>query len=116
MHRIFQHLRRDHTRLAQLLDLLGRQLDLFHVGVEPELDLLIDVLDYMENYADCVHHKAEDKLFELYVNDHPEDGALIEEVQVQHKTLVEMTRGFRHPGPRERRDENRCACAFLGVG
>jgi hemerythrin-like domain-containing protein len=96
MHRILQHLRRDHTRLAQLLDLLGRQLDLFHGGVEPELDLLIDVLDYMENYADCVHHKSEDKLFDLYLSEHSEGRALIEDVKGQHKTLVGMTRSFRH--------------------
>jgi len=96
MHPILQHLRRDHTRLVQLLDLLGRQLDLFHGGAEPELELLIDVLDYLENYADCVHHKSEDKMFDLYLAEHGEEKALIEEVMGQHKTLVEMTRSFRH--------------------
>ena len=111
MHPIFQHLHRDHSRLSQVLDLMGRELDLFHAGQQPELELMIDVLDYLEKYADCVHHKAEDAIFDLYLSKHAERKDLVEEVEGQHKTLVEMTRAFRHAlegimqGAVQRRDE-----------
>ncbi len=111
MHRIFQHLHLDHTRLDQVLDLLGRQLDLFHAGQQPELELMIDILDYVEQYADCVHHKAEDAIFDRYVAGHAEHKGLVDEVEGQHKTLIEMTRSFRHAlegimqGAVQRRDE-----------
>jgi len=95
MHPIFQHLHRDHTRLSQVLDLMGRQLDFFHVGQQPELDLMIDVLDYLEKYADCIHHKSEDAIFERYLAGTGKHRALVEEVMGQHKGLVDMTRSFR---------------------
>ncbi|MGD2081331.1 MAG: hemerythrin domain-containing protein [Chromatiales bacterium] len=111
MHRILQHLHRDHLRLAQLLDLMEHQLDLFHAGDEPELDLLIDMLDYLENYADCVHHRAEDLIFDAFDAEHPGHRAVIEELEAQHTRLSEMTRTFRHAlegivqGSVQRRDE-----------
>ncbi len=111
MHPIFQHLHRDHTRLSQVLDLMGRQLDLFHAGQQPELELMIDVLDYLEKYADCVHHKAEDAIFDLYRAGHAEQKILVDEVQDQHRSLIDMTRAFRHAlegimqGAVQRRDE-----------
>ena len=111
MHRILEQLHRDHLRLTQLLDLMERQLDLFHEGEEPEFELLIDMLDYLENYADCVHHRAEDFIFDAYGADHPEHRAVIDELESQHHTLSEMTRKFRHAlegimqGAVQRRDE-----------
>ena len=111
MHRILQHLHRDHLRLSQLLDLMERQLDMFHEGEEPEFDLLIDMLDYLENYADCVHHRAEDLIFDAFDADHPEHHAVVQDLEAQHARLSEMTRSFRHAlegivqGAVQRRDE-----------
>jgi hemerythrin-like domain-containing protein len=53
----------DHNKFSQLLDLLEAQVDAFHRGDRPNYDLMGDIVFYMRNFADCVHHPREDVAF-----------------------------------------------------
>ena len=53
----------EHIKFVGLLDLLQREIDTFRGGETPHYDLMIDILNYLRDYADCVHHPREDIAF-----------------------------------------------------
>ena len=55
--------RDEHVRFERLLDLLENQLNCFHQGVRPDYGRMLDVMRYMRQYADAVHHPREDLAF-----------------------------------------------------
>lgn len=95
MHDMLKKLHQDHAQLNRLLLLLGGQLDRFCCGGESEYDLLIDLLDYMGNYADCVHHPAEDRLFEALKQRTDEGRTAVDALMEQHRQIAVLTREFR---------------------
>jgi hemerythrin-like domain-containing protein len=88
-------LRKDHGQFARLMSLLEKELDRFHEGDEPAFDLLIDLLDYIGNYADCVHHPCENWLFQLLQQRTDEGKEVVTELMAQHDTLAQLTKEFR---------------------
>ena len=78
---------RDHANFAVLLDLLERQLDLFHQGESPDYELMSDIMFYMTHYTDQVHHPREDLAFARIREREPEMEALVDELIAQHATL-----------------------------
>jgi len=59
---LLDKLRRDHVNLSRLLDLLSAQLDALRAGHESDFDLKIEMLDYIEHYAEQHHHPTEDRI------------------------------------------------------
>jgi hemerythrin-like domain-containing protein len=64
MNRLLNRLAEDHARLARLMTLLEGLLDRFHEGLEPDYELMCELMEYMIDYADQVHHPSEDLIFE----------------------------------------------------
>ncbi|MEA3276744.1 MAG: hemerythrin domain-containing protein [Pseudomonadota bacterium] len=94
MTRLLDHLNQDHRHLSRLLNLLDKLLDLFHEGTEPDYELMCEMLEYMENYADQVHHPTEDLIFErmrAYGNEH---RPILDVLMNQHQVLSEMSKNF----------------------
>ena len=91
-----KNLRQDHAQISRLMNLLERELNRFHNGDEPAFDLLIDLLDYIGNYADCVHHPTENWLFQLLQERTVEGQTVVRELTDQHVTLASLTKEFRH--------------------
>ena len=60
MHEILKSLHEDHVNLMRLLTLVRRGLrdEPTHDG-DVDYNLILDVLDYIENYADAIHHMRE---------------------------------------------------------
>jgi len=48
---------------SRLLDLLERQVAAFQVGEQPNYDLMLDIIHYLRNYPDRVHHPQENVAF-----------------------------------------------------
>ncbi|MCP4997034.1 MAG: hemerythrin domain-containing protein [Gammaproteobacteria bacterium] len=93
MHKILERLYREHTNLNQILDLLDAQLNAFNRGDSPDYDLLIELLDYTETFADQMHHPLEDL---IYARVNPgEEHAVFDRLQSEHQSLVQFTRKFR---------------------
>ena len=82
MSQLLEKLRHDHENLARLLDLLSAQLDDLYAGDESNFDLKIEMLDYIEHYAEQYHHPAEEKINEKIFRKEPLQ---------QHKSLQEPT-------------------------
>jgi hemerythrin-like domain-containing protein len=97
MNRLLEKLHRDHINLGQLLDLLSAQLDALFAGHESDFDLKIEMLDYIEHYAEQHHHPAEDMLNELAFGkpELKEHQALHERVLREHEGLLGLARYFR---------------------
>ncbi len=78
---------RDHANFAVLLDLLERQLDLFHAGESPDYDLMSDIMFYMTHYTDLIHHPREDLAFARIREREPGVETVVDELSAQHSEL-----------------------------
>ena len=97
MSQLLEKLHRDHVNLAHLLDLLSAQMDALFAGHESDFDLKIEMLDYIEHYAELHHHPTEDKIFQLAFAK-PElqaESGMYERVTREHEALLGMARHFR---------------------
>ncbi len=95
MSTLLERLHRDHIILRRLLDLLTSQLDAFFAGRESNFDLKIELLDFIEHYAEQIHHPTEDLIFQVAKNRCSEDGGLFERIGDQHRDLEALTHRFR---------------------
>jgi len=92
MHPVVHRLHRDHQHLDQALDLLERHVDAFHDCERIDFELIAAVLEYLADYADQVHHRVEDRLFEPLKVRNDEIGATVRQVMEQHPHLSSRTR------------------------
>jgi hemerythrin-like domain-containing protein len=96
MNRLLERLDLEHRRLARLLDLFDKLLDMFHSGEEPDYELMCEMLEYMESYSDQVHHPTEDLIFLRVLERGGEQPPVLYTLMQQHKLLVDLNRRFRH--------------------
>lgn len=61
----------EHVHFARLLDLLEREVALFHAEEQPNYQLMVDILDYLQYYPDRFHHPREDAAFARLVERDP---------------------------------------------
>lgn len=95
MHRLLEKLQKDHGNLEKILTLLTLQLDHFFAGRESDFDLKIELLDYLETYADQVHHPLENLIFDMAMDKMGDKREFLERLQSQHASLILLTRKFR---------------------
>jgi hemerythrin-like domain-containing protein len=93
---LLKRLRRDHANLNRLLDLLSRELDAFFAGDESDFDLKIEMLDYIEHYAEKTHHPMEDLIFEAAMARDEMVRPLFERLRKEHHELEGMARRYRN--------------------
>jgi hemerythrin-like domain-containing protein len=87
-------LRKEHVNFKKLLDLLDAQLDLLHQGKAPDYQLMTDIVYYMTQYADLIHHPREEAIFALLA---VRDSSVVEnvtELTGQHHMLAESGARF----------------------
>lgn len=53
----------EHVYFGHLLELLRRELDVFHRGERPNYELMLDIVQYLRDYSDQYHHPREDEAF-----------------------------------------------------
>ncbi len=95
MHKLLERLYRDHVNLNRVLDLLTLQLDHFFAGEESNFDLKIEMMEYLESYADQSHHPLEDRLFEHWLARAPDKAEVVSRLMGDHKDLHQLTHTFR---------------------
>ena len=94
MHPVVHRLHRDHEHLDQALDLLERHVNAFHEAERIDFELISSVLEYLADYADQVHHRVEDHLFEPLRDRDDDIGATVRQIMQQHPHLSSRTRQF----------------------
>ena len=95
MHQLLEKLSKDHRNLERVLDLLSLQLDHFFAGEESNFDLKIELLEYIEAYAEQGHHPLEDLIYATALPRVSEQVELIQRLRDQHVHLTRLTRTFR---------------------
>ena len=78
----------EHAYFAQLLRLIRKELDVFHAGGEPNYELVIDVLRYLREYSDRVHHPREDVAFTRLAGHCPDLALVLARLQQEHRVLA----------------------------
>ena len=53
----------EHVYFSQLLQLLQREVDVFHTAGRPNYELMFDIVSYLREYSDQYHHPREDEAF-----------------------------------------------------
>ncbi len=82
-------LRGDHRNMALLLDLLDTEIDKLAASEEPDYDLVRDIMLYVTEYPDVVHHPKEDIVFRHLKSLRPEIRTDLERVETDHQYLEE---------------------------
>jgi len=84
--------RAEHRSFGALLGLLAEQLDLLAKGEAPNYEIMLDILDYMVDYADRFHHPAEDLVFAKVAERVPSARESVSDLMRQHIELVKIGR------------------------
>ncbi|MBK1647873.1 hemerythrin domain-containing protein [Rhabdochromatium marinum] len=103
---LINRLTRDHRRFGRIMTLLDALVARFHGGDEPNYELMCEMLEYVVDYADQVHHPSEELLFArltevLQTAEHEPRAdavaltAVVNECRAQHQRLQEMNHAFR---------------------
>ena len=92
---LLDKLKRDHVNLKRLLDLLSQELDAFFAGEESNFDLKVELLDYIEHFAEQVHHPTEDLIYLAALPKLPQGEVLLQRLSREHGNLVGAARRFR---------------------
>ncbi|WP_295392997.1 hemerythrin domain-containing protein [uncultured Thiodictyon sp.] len=95
MHPLMQRLAQDHLRQTQLLDLFDVLLERFHAGHEPDYELFCQMLEYMDSYADTIHHPTEDLIFRRTLEKGAEQRDVFDVLMRQHGIVIHLNKRFR---------------------
>jgi hemerythrin-like domain-containing protein len=82
-------LRGDHRNMALLLDLLDAEIDRLAASEEPDYDLVRDIMLYVTEYPDVVHHPKEDIVYRHLQSLRPEIRTDLERVETDHQYFEE---------------------------
>ncbi len=92
---ILHRLHEDHRRLSQVFAVLEHQMQRFsRTEGGPDFGLLQNLIDYVIEYPDAVHHPLENRLFERVVGKGvtPAEDRLVSAILVQHVEIKAATR------------------------
>lgn len=87
-------LHKDHEAFGLLLDLIEEELETFRQADRPDYALLEAVIDYFKTYPHCVHHFAEDMVYEKLKVRAPEATARIPDLNREHSREGERLQSF----------------------
>ena len=94
MNTIVAALRKEHSNITQLLDILDRQMSTFDTGGAPDYEILESIIDYFQSYPDLYHHPKEDLIYRRLRQRHPIIAAEVGDLQDEHELLAARTRAF----------------------
>lgn len=78
----------EHMYFGRLLERLSRELDLFAVGERPNYALMLDILTYLGEFCDQVHHPREDTAFTCLARRFPELQLPLARLQQEHRVIA----------------------------
>ena len=80
---------------GRLLGRLQRELDLFAVGERPNYALMLDILTYLGEFCDRVHHRREDVAFACLARRFPELELPLARLQQEHRVIAHVGEALR---------------------
>ena len=85
---IMQQLVRDHDSAAILLNLLESQIEIVHAGDVANFELMRNIMVYMTQYTDQVHHPIEDLMFTRWLDRDDSAQELVDSLVREHRSLA----------------------------
>ena len=85
----------EHMYFRRLLGRLQRELDLFAVGERPNYPLMLDILTYLAEFCDRVHHPREDAAFALLAQRFPDLELPLTRLQQEHRVIAHAGEALR---------------------
>jgi hemerythrin-like domain-containing protein len=77
----------EHRRFERLLGRLQKELDLFATGAQPNYVLMLDILGYLRDFSDRVHHPREDAAFACLARRLPDLQLPLARLQQEHRVI-----------------------------
>lgn len=87
--------RAEHASFQKILALLQAQLDAFHLGEDPDLSIMADIVVYLREYSDAMHHPREDVAFARLAAKRPELKLAIARLQQEHRVIARAGEALR---------------------
>jgi hemerythrin-like domain-containing protein len=78
----------DHVYFRRLLDLLEKQVDIFHSGGRPDYALMLDIIYYLRRFGDLSHHPREDVVFARLAERHPATALSVARLAQEHRVIA----------------------------
>ena len=78
----------EHRYFGRLLVLLHKQVDVFHTGEQPNYGLMLDIVSYLRDYTDQVHHPREDVAFMHLAKHRPDLSLVLERLKQEHRVIA----------------------------
>lgn len=89
--KVLAELREDHRNMALMINLLERESNRIYDGLEPDYELLHDVMHYMTVYPDAVHHPKEDRLYAELKAFRPDLSTGFERITMDHRHIADLS-------------------------
>lgn len=94
MSEIIEQMQSEHANMSKVLLLLGQQLRILDEGGSADFTLMQDIVDYIMNYSDRVHHPKEDLIYKKLDTTHKELHETLEDLLHDHRDLANKTSQF----------------------
>ena len=79
----------DHSYFNRLLALLQKQVDAFHFSNQPNYDLMLDIISYLRDYSDQMHHPGEDVAFARLAKRCPDLELTLSRLAQEHRIIAQ---------------------------
>lgn len=85
----------EHAYFNRLLHLLQEEVDTLHGGGTPHYELMLDIISYLREYGDEVHHPREDEAFRRLVLRNPSTRKTVMRLQQEHRVIAQAGEALR---------------------
>lgn len=79
----------DHVRFNELLGRLRTELDLFHRGERPDYERMCEIVTYLREYGDAVHHPREGVAFARLAKRCPDMALQLARLEQEHRVIAQ---------------------------
>ena len=79
----------DHVYFNELLGRLRTELDVFHRGERPDYERICEIVTYLREYGDAVHHPREGVAFARLVKRCPEMELALVRLEQEHRVIAQ---------------------------
>lgn len=88
-------LRADHRNMVMLLNLLDAEALRLADSEEPDYELIYDVMTYLAEYPDAVHHPKEDLIYRYIKSKRPDIDDSLRHIEADHEALSQASNEIR---------------------
>ena len=79
----------EHAYFGRLLHVLQEEVDSLYLGGTPNYELVLDIVSYLRDYSDQVHHPREDEAFKRLGRRSPELRTTLTRLQQEHRVIAQ---------------------------